>query len=146
MYSQQTAIKAKMECESGFSLIELMTAIAVFSIGIMAVASLQASAISGNSGAWKIADELVIAESKLEYLMAEPYATSAFLNPDNAPYQEVVGAYTMVWNVTNLDFNGDSIPDDLNADGIPDARRIELTVTHTGNVNRTTTLQHIINQ
>ncbi|MEJ2642248.1 MAG: hypothetical protein P8010_22025, partial [Desulfosarcinaceae bacterium] len=69
------------------------------------------------------------------FLMAQPYATSPVLDPDNAPYQAVAGAYTMVWNVTSIDLSGDTIND---------ARRIDLTVTHTGNPNRTATLQHII--
>jgi prepilin-type N-terminal cleavage/methylation domain-containing protein len=149
MYIQKTKIREEMTGNAGFSLIELMIAIAVFSIGILAVASLQVSAIAGNSKGRKISDELVIAESQLEFLMAQPYATSPVLNPDNAPYQAVAGAYTMVWNVTNFDLNGDGTIDsidDLDGDGIPDARQIDLTVTHTGNANRTTTLQHIIPQ
>lgn len=135
MCSQETKIREKMTGNAGFSLIELMIAIAVFSIGILAVASLQVSAISGNAKGRMISEELAIAESQLEFLMAQPYATSPVLNPDNAPYQAVAGAYTMVWDVIAIDLSGD---------GVNDARRVQLTVSCNGRNSRSATLQHII--
>ena len=62
MCNPRVAIKTSLECEKGFSLIELMIAIGIFSIGISAIVTMQVSAISGNSGARKIADVLVLAE------------------------------------------------------------------------------------
>ena len=103
------------------------------------MASLQVSAIAGNSGARKIADELVVAEALLEELMAEDYA-GADLDPAGNPHPNptpawVPPAYTPIWNVFTVDLDGDLVDD---------AKRIELTVSHNGNDNRTVTLHHVI--
>lgn len=141
MYSQRTTIREKIGSDAGFSLIELMIAIAIFSIGILAVASLQVSAISGNSKGRKIAEELVIAESLLEELMMKNYSDPD-LNAASNPHQRLVtdpysDAYSMVWNIFMLDLNGD---------GVDDAKRVQLTVSYNGRDGRNTTLQHIIPQ
>ncbi|MEJ2643030.1 MAG: prepilin-type N-terminal cleavage/methylation domain-containing protein [Desulfosarcinaceae bacterium] len=139
MYSQPTANREPIASEAGFSLIELMIAIAIFSIGVLAVASLQVSAIAGNSKGRKIAEELVIAESGLEELMATAKAdyNDADLDPAANPHQEVAGAYTTVWNIFMMDLSGD---------GVDDAKRVQLTVSCNGRHSRSTTLQHIIPQ
>jgi type IV pilus assembly protein PilV len=138
MYSQPKHIRTGLHSDGGFSLVELMIAIAIFSIGVMAVASLQVSAIAGNGGARKIADELVVAETLLEELMAQQY-THADLDPAGNSHQRTpVGpdnAYTADWQVVLLDLSGD---------GVDDAKQIQLTVTNAGVGNRTATLQHII--
>jgi prepilin-type N-terminal cleavage/methylation domain-containing protein len=134
MHSQRTAKREIITGNAGFSLIELMIAIAILSIGIMAVASLQVSAIAGNSKGRKIAEELTMAESQLENLMVQPY-TSAALDPAANPHQVVSGAYTMDWNIFMMDLNGD---------GVDDAKRVEMTVSCQGRNSRSTTLEHII--
>jgi len=134
MCNPRVAIKTSLECEKGFSLIELMIAIGIFSIGISAIVTMQVSAISGNSGARKIADVLVLAEDQLENLMALPY-NSAELDPALNPQQIDTGGYSTVWNVIMADLNGD---------GTDDAKRVQLTVTHQGDRNRTATVLYLI--
>jgi prepilin-type N-terminal cleavage/methylation domain-containing protein len=142
MNSERNVIDTHLKSEAGFSLVELMIAIAIFAIGVMAVASLQVSAIAGNGGARKLSDELVVAESLLEELMAQPYDTSADLSdtsdPLVPPHTRIGGPsnmYTMTWEISMLDLSGD---------GTDDAKQVELTVTHNGNADRTTSLQLLI--
>lgn len=139
MCSERNTIGTQLKGDAGFSLVELMIAIAIFAIGIMAVASLQVSAIAGNGGARKLSDELVVAESLLEELMAQPYDTSPDLADTSGtlvpPHQRAGGPYTMSWEISMLDLNGN---------GTDDAKRIALTVTHNGGANRSITVHHII--
>ena len=141
MCSEPTTFGPPLTNDAGFSLVELMIAIAIFAIGVMAVGSLQISAIDGNGGARKLSDELVLAESLLEELMAKPYDDDDLKDSTVAatyPHTRVGGpsnVYTMTWNIVLRDLNGD---------GTNDAKRIELTVTHSGNANRRVTLHHII--
>jgi prepilin-type N-terminal cleavage/methylation domain-containing protein len=144
MHSEQTLTAIRIgkgqHSDAGFSLVELLIAIAIFSIGIMGVVTLQVSAIAGNSGARKIADELVVAEALLEDLTArgqEDY-TDADLDPAGNPHAAplwVPPAYAAAWSVFMVDLNGD---------GVDDGKRIQLTVSHDGGGNRTATLHHVI--
>lgn len=134
MRNRHDAIKNTWESQKGFSMIELLVAIAIFSIGVLAVATLQVSAISGNGGSRKISDALVMAEDQLENLMAIPYG-SAELDPGLNPHQVDAGGYSMVWNVTMADMNGD---------GTNDTKRIQMTVFHQANVDKGATIQHLI--
>jgi prepilin-type N-terminal cleavage/methylation domain-containing protein len=134
MRSQHAIINNTLESQKGFSLIELMIAIAIFSIGLLAVATMQVSAISGNAGARQITDALIMAEDQLENLMALPYA-SAELDPALNPHQIDAGGYSMVWNVAMADLNGD---------GTNDAKQIQVTVSHQLNVDKGATIQHLI--
>jgi prepilin-type N-terminal cleavage/methylation domain-containing protein len=59
----------------GFSLIEVMVAMAVLSIGILAVAAMQIRAVKGNAWASEQAGALALAEDRLESLMLLPYNT-----------------------------------------------------------------------
>ena len=54
--------------ESGFTLIEIMIALVVFSIGMLAMGTLQISSINGNSGANRLTDVGTIASSQVERL------------------------------------------------------------------------------
>lgn len=142
MHSQpKTKRKATpLKRDAGFTLVELMMAIAIFSIGVMAVATLQVSAIAGNGGARKIAAEQVVAEALLEDLMArgEDDYTHADLDPAANPHPTpawVPSPYAAVWSVFMVDLDGD---------GVDDGKRVELTVSLNGVGDRTATLHHII--
>lgn len=56
--------------DKGFSLIELLIAVFVFSVGILAVASMQLQAVGSNSGSLIISQATSLAEAKAEELMA----------------------------------------------------------------------------
>lgn len=66
----------KRKHEAGFSLIEVLVAIAVMAIGILAVAAMQIKAIQGNAQANDQARAVALAEERLESLMLIPYNTA----------------------------------------------------------------------
>ena len=80
----------------GFSIIECLIALSIFTIGILAVATLVLSSIGENASARRITEATALAEARLEQLMALPYA-------DIVADQETQGAYTIVWEVTEGD-------------------------------------------
>ena len=134
MYTQHQTMRNIVASQKGFSLIELMIAIAIFSIGILAVLAMQVSAISTNGGSRKISEALVMAEDQLENFMTLPYA-SAELDPALNPHQIDAGGYSMVWNVAMADLNGD---------GTDDAKRVMLLVNHQGDVTKSATIEYLI--
>lgn len=134
MSRQRVNMSATIASQEGFSIIEAMIAIAIFSIGVLAVMAMQVSTISGNGGARKISDSLVMAEDQLENIMALPY-DDAQLDPGLNPHQIDAGGYSMVWTVAMADLNGD---------GTNDAKRILLSVNHQGDATKGATIQHLI--
>ena len=62
--------------EAGFTLIEVIVAISILSIGLLAVASMQTAAIRGNDNAYRITEGVTWAQDRLEYLLSLPYDDS----------------------------------------------------------------------
>jgi prepilin-type N-terminal cleavage/methylation domain-containing protein len=58
---------------TGFSLIEVLVAMAIFSIGILAVYSMQIHSIRGNTSARGITENITLASAKVEELLAQAY-------------------------------------------------------------------------
>lgn len=59
--------------ESGFSLVEVMIAICVLGVGLLAIASMQTGAINGNAEASGVSEAATLAEFQTETLMSLPY-------------------------------------------------------------------------
>jgi prepilin-type N-terminal cleavage/methylation domain-containing protein len=79
----------------GFTLIEVIIAISIFTIGILAVGSMQISAINGNESANNLTGATTWGQDKVEELLALPYANVATGGPINQ------GIYTITWTATN---------------------------------------------
>ena len=63
--------------EEGFTLIEVMVAIAILSFGILAVATMQTSAIRANYRGYRLTEATTLAQDRLEYLRTQPYTILA---------------------------------------------------------------------
>jgi type IV pilus assembly protein PilV len=101
--------------EKGFTLLEVIVAISILTIGLLAVASMQVSAIRGNASAYGITEATSWAADQVEKLMILPYeheglqdtdgdgsagledATEA--TDDNPNYPPTHGKYKVYWNV-----------------------------------------------
>jgi type IV pilus assembly protein PilV len=88
--------------EQGFTLAEVMIALSIFSIGILGVAAMQTSSVTGNASAMGYTEGSTWAMDKVERLMNLPY-THADLNPASSPFPPTTspdGVYTINWTVT----------------------------------------------
>jgi type IV pilus modification protein PilV len=118
----------------GFTLIEVLIVIAIFSIGILAVAAMQVASVQGNTSARKITEATGLAENRIERLLELPFDHDD-LNPDFNPHPATQGAYEINWTVTDSD---------LDADGVNDAKTVRVTVNKPNTGGRTVSIQHII--
>lgn len=84
----------------GFTLIEVLVAITIFSIGILGVAQLQLSSVSGNATSRMQTEATIFISDRIEQLMAAQY-NDAVLDPANNPQTDVQDEYTITWNVTD---------------------------------------------
>ncbi len=84
--------------EQGFTLIEVMIAITIFAIGLLAVVSMQVTSIKGNSYSRRTTEGSNLAFGKLEELAGfsytDPDLTSGF-------HTEAQNGYTLTWDVGN---------------------------------------------
>ena len=62
--------------EKGSTLIEVLIAVMVFAVGILAVGQMQITAINGNSLAGNLTEAVTIGQSKIETLLNLPYTLS----------------------------------------------------------------------
>jgi len=110
-YTTKTAIR-KSKKDEGFTLIEVLIAISIFAVGLLAVAAMQLSAIRVNSTAGQITTRITWAQDKLEELMALPYSDPWIEDLGDPPsgtdtagnaHQETTpdGYYIISWAVTN---------------------------------------------
>jgi prepilin-type N-terminal cleavage/methylation domain-containing protein len=76
---------------SGFSLIEVMVALAVFSVGLLAIFSMQFSAIKTNAVARGVTENITVASAKAEQLMALSYEHADLLAGSHQPAQSADG-------------------------------------------------------
>jgi len=84
----------KISDSKGFTLIEVLVAMAIFSIGILAVGSMQLSATRGSSSARLSTEVATIAQARAETLMLLPYA-SVNSGADNS----FMPVYDVIWTV-----------------------------------------------
>ena len=110
MLNTQLAMTTPHIDERGFTFVEVLIVIAIFSIGVLAVAVMQVTAINTNTSARLSGEATALAANQLEALMNLNYE-HADLNPDNNPHEVVEGAYTITWIVTESDIDGDGSND-----------------------------------
>lgn len=73
----------KIKQNSGFSLIEVLIAMTVFAIGVLALAQMQIVSMSGNSTARRITGAATLAEAKLEELKSLSYSHADLTDKDS---------------------------------------------------------------
>ncbi len=88
--------------EHGFTLIEVLIALAVFSIGILAVGSLQLSSTGGNTNARILTEASVWGQDRVETLLSCPYTDPNLALGDIARGTEHTATesnYDVTWEV-----------------------------------------------
>jgi len=117
------------DTEAGFTLLEVLIAISIFMVGILAIGTMQTSALKSNSTSVGMTQALNQGQAWVEQIMAEPFDPtnpSDMLDPaenGNADHQETYESgrqqYDIEWETTILD---------LDADGNNDALDVVLSV------------------
>jgi prepilin-type N-terminal cleavage/methylation domain-containing protein len=92
--------------ETGFTLLEILIAIAILAFGLLAVATMQATAIKGNSQAIGITEGINLAQDKIEELIVLDYSHPDLSDTDN--------------NGTNQDADADGVDDNGGNFGLDD--------------------------
>lgn len=99
MFVSRKRVKAYASAERGFSLVEVLIAISLFAVGLLAVATMLDTAIQYNSSANLMSEATKIAQYKMEKLMSAPY-NHADLDEASSPYgPEVIDTYRVSWTV-----------------------------------------------
>jgi len=126
----------KVDAQAGFTLMEVLIAITILSVGLLAIASMQISAIQTTGGAKSVSKGILLAEDRMEYLISRPYSPtppttvlSAGVNkPD--PLTTPAG-FTITYDV-------------VNNNPTPNCKLITISVQWTDRgVNKTTTLTSV---
>jgi len=87
--------------QSGYTLIEILIAITIFAIGMLAVANMQILGIKGNATARVVTGASAWASDRIERIISLPY-DHADLAPGGHPAitPDPQGRYTLSWQVT----------------------------------------------
>jgi type IV pilus assembly protein PilV len=117
----------------GFTFIEVLIVLAIFSIGVLAVAVMQVTSISTNASARMSGEATALATNQVEALMALSY-DDGDLDPAANPHGFNQGAYSINWNVTDSDVDGD---------GTNDSKTVIVTVSSPNRNARGITIQYI---
>jgi type IV pilus assembly protein PilV len=94
-----------MQDEKGLTLLEVLIAMVVLSLGLLALAKMQITAIQVNAASGRLTQGTAFAQDKVEQLMALPYDDAKLDDQTPAgevtPYTETRPAqgYTITWTV-----------------------------------------------
>ena len=93
-------LKNRSNNEKGVTMIEILMAMSILAVGILAVVAMQTGSAKGNLTSLMSTDGLNEAVNQLETLMDRSW-THTDLNSGNNPHSVSQGQYTITWNVTN---------------------------------------------
>ena len=117
--------------EKGVTIIEMLMAICILAVGILAVIAMQTSSARGNSTSSKSTDGLILAVNQIEQLMDRGWDHTDLASSGN-PHSVTNSQYTITWNVTD---NG----------VINNTKTIDMTVTWLSwGLNRRISVQYVI--
>ncbi len=100
--------------DTGFTIIEVLIAMIIFAVGILAIAKMQIVSINGNNIAGKYTEGSTLGVSEIENIIATAYDDVTLADGTNGTVTQ--GIYTINWTIT------DSVP-------IPNVKNINMAVT-----------------
>ena len=87
----------RMNNQKGFTLLEILIAISILTVGLLAVATMQGTALRGDTHAYSKTEASTLAQDRMEKLMADPFVDIASLPITGT--EPVTGGYTVLWNL-----------------------------------------------
>jgi type IV pilus assembly protein PilV len=106
--------KPSISIEEGFTLVETMIALVVLSVGLVALAALQTSAIRGNAFSKRMTTAVSIANEKMEQLKNSSYANILSESPTQI-------------NQSNMNYSRQVIV--TNNSPLPNTKTVNVTIT-----------------
>ena len=117
--------EAVISNKDGFTLLEILAAISIMAIAMLAIASMQFTVVRNNLTGSQFTDAIEIARQQMEFLKNEDAINSPLLNPvetdpavaDPVPIaaahedNPINGTYTCTWTVNNYRFDASVPPD-----------------------------------
>ena len=116
----------KVKQQDGFTLIEVLIALTIFAVGLLAIAAMQTSAIRMNSTGGRLTELTALGIDRMENLMSLPYTNPWLDSSGNWPNNDPAG------NTHQVITNGYQIRWDI-VDNSPAANTKSITLTVTGN-------------
>ena len=132
MREKRHTLTRALKNNRGVSLIEVLIAIAIFAIGISAVAVLQYKTVGGNLRGRMITDATTLAEREMERLMELTYSDGELTTGahNSNPAFPIPLPYTVTWTVSGVDLDDeDSTGITFGGEDGVDGKQIDLTVT-----------------
>jgi prepilin-type N-terminal cleavage/methylation domain-containing protein len=86
--------------EGGFTLIEMLIAVSILSAGLLALGSMQVSAIGGNAHSANVTEGSTLAADRLEKLLALPYTHADLTSGAHVDPSPPAGR-TVRWNIVD---------------------------------------------
>jgi len=99
-----------MRTQGGFTLIEVLIAVTIFAVGLLAIAAMQTSAIRMNFTGNRLTELSTLGMDRLENLMSLPYASPWLEQAGNPPNLDSAGfthqintadGYLLWWNIAD---------------------------------------------
>jgi prepilin-type N-terminal cleavage/methylation domain-containing protein len=89
--------------EAGFTLLEVIAAVSILTVGLLAVASMQTAAIQGNDKAYRVSEGATWAQNRIEALMGLPYDDPLLDNGTGKadPIPPTPNGYSITYNVND---------------------------------------------
>ena len=86
--------------DKGFSLLEVLIAVTIFAVGLLAVASMQFTSVRGNFSARNVTEAITLGQAKAEELYTLPYSHSDLTA---GVHTQALGYYNYSWTVVDND-------------------------------------------
>ncbi len=148
MFSRQAQKITTRHNSRGFSLMEVMIAMAIFAVGMLGVFSMQISSINGNATARRVTKDVTWAMDKAEELLAQAYTNTddlagviASVDPKGLEHSIAHGDFTVDNDGIDNDLDGEVDEGGeaaivtiawfvLNEFPDPDTKTIRITINH----------------
>lgn len=137
--------KEKKKTAAGYTLLEILIALAIFSIGILAVGQMHIRSMTGNTRAKMNTQAFTWAQDRIEALMAMDYNNTLLDDTGydakndsisaSTPKAEAQNQFTIRWHV-----------DEDPTDGVPRTKTIRVDVIRTDNLSSQATIYFVRGQ